>query len=417
MVPWVALIALVGCLRRPTDPVITLTWWITFAADSSEYPLFEAIAQAYTQQTGQQVKLVSVPWTDIAPRGGDTRLALAQKSGRGPDLWGPVPHNWTGSFARNGQALALESTQIAGLQYYLEPAMWACQFADRQYGLPVLMDSVALIYNTQLVPQPPGSMDELVRLAQSLTDPANDRWGLVFPVLSQYHVFPFIESYGGYIFKCERNLCALDDMGLNNQGAVQGVQWLSDLYLKRRLFPESLLDRTTMSREAVRLFAEGKAAMLIDGPWAVSQIRAGGIDWAISSLPPLPGAAHSPRPLVTVQAMYASAYSKYPQEAVELLNFIAGPSGVSGLQEALGKSPVRQDVMRLAAFRENREVLAWYEQARSGVLLPNAPELGYVWYPWGQALDEAIPGLTPTQTALDRAVKQIQEYIAQDTSK
>ena len=81
------------------------------------------------------------------------------------------------------------------------------------------------------------------------------------------------------------------------------------------------------------------------------------------------------------------------------------------LQEALGKAPVRRDVLRQPALRENRELATWYDQAANGVLLPQAPELGYVWAPWARALDEAIPGLTPVQEALDQAVEQIKSYI------
>ena len=34
--------------------------------------------------------------------------------------------------------------------------------------------------------------------------------------MSQYHAYPFVEGHDGYAFKCVRNECTLDDIGLNS---------------------------------------------------------------------------------------------------------------------------------------------------------------------------------------------------------
>jgi maltose-binding protein MalE len=413
---WIILIGIVfltlsGCSSRQPEQTIELTWWVTYAQDSQEYPTFQTIADAYTERTGHQVELVSVPWSDIAPRGyGSTQLFLAQENGTGPDIWGPVPHNWTGGFVSEEQVLPLERTQIRNLSQYNDAALWACQVEQEQYGVPVLMDSVALIYNTDLVPDPPDSFEQLLDIARTHTDAEADRWGLVLPLLSQYHTYPFIEGYGGYVFKCERDECALDDIGLNNEGAVQGIQFISDLYLKEKLFPEPLADRAVMTTYALKLFAEGRAAMLIDGSWVLAEIQESDINYGVTTIPPMPGATRAPRPLTIVQAMYASSSSQYPEQAIDLINSIANQENVEALIKVLGKAPVRRDILRSTAFRTNREVQAWYDQAATGTPLPNMPEMDLIWRPWGQSLDEAIPGLTPVQDALDQAVKEFKGY-------
>jgi maltose-binding protein MalE len=405
------LLVLAGCLGRQTESAIVLTWWVTFAQDSQEYPVFQSLAEAYTAETGQRVKLVSVPWADIVPWGyGDSQLAIAQKSGTGPDLWGPVPHNWTGSFAAQGQALPLEPHQVK-IDPYIDAAVWACQFDQKLYALPILIDSLALIYNVDMVPDPPRHFDELLEIARTLTDAEKDQWGLALPLLSQYHTYPFIEGYGGYLFQRTQAECNVDDIGLNNQGAVQGVQFLSDLYLQEKLFPEQLADRAVMHSHALHLFTQGRAAMLIDGSWVMPEIRASGIRYGVSTIPPLPGTTRQPRPLSIVQALYISAGSPHPDQAVAFLAYLSKPEQVTALQAILGKAPVRRDVMRSATFEDHSEVDAWYRQAMASTPLPNTPELDMVWRPWGQALDEAIPGLTPVQEALDRAVQEIKGAI------
>jgi maltose-binding protein MalE len=188
LVASIALAAGTGCLGRKPEPVLHLTWWITYAPDSAEYPAFQTIAESYTEQTGTVVDLYSVPWDDIASRGGAaTRLALAIESGDGPDLWGPVPHTWVGPYVDQGLVLALEPEQIQDRGKYVDIAVRASRWDGVQYGLPVLMDSIALIYNRSMVPEPPQSFEELLEIARGLTDAENDRWGLALPLTSQYH--------------------------------------------------------------------------------------------------------------------------------------------------------------------------------------------------------------------------------------
>jgi maltose-binding protein MalE len=324
----------------------------------------------------------------------------------------------------------LEANQIENAGQYADVAMLASRWAGQQYALPILMDSLALIYNRALVPEPPHTFEELAEITQSLQDADTEQWGLVLPLLSQYHVYPFIDGYDGYIFKCEISpsqgqQCDLGDIGLNNEGAVRGIEFLSTLYLgdSRRstirkspetLLPETLADRTTMHDEAARLFIEGKAGMLIDGSWVIPQIEAQGLEFGISAIPDLPDGIQSPRPLTIVHALAASAGSAHPGEATDLLTFLASPEAVVILYDTLGKAPVRRDILRQPSLRKDQNLVVWYDQAANGVLLPQEPELGYVWAPWARALDEAIPGLKPAQDALDQAVEQIQSYIEPD---
>jgi maltose-binding protein MalE len=400
--------------------VVHLTWWITYAPDSAEYPVFQDLAKAYTERTGVVVDLVSVPWDDIAPRGAASRLSLAiqadRRSSITPDVWGPVPSTWIGPYVAEELVLALAPEQVQDAGQYADAALLASRWSGRQYALPVLMDSLALIYNRALVPNPPQSFEELTEVAQELTDVENGRWGLVLPLLSQYHVYPFMDGYGGYIFNCqvsrsEGQQCDLGDVGLNNEGSVRALEFLSSLYLEENLFPEALVDRVDMQDEAERLFVEGKAGMLIDGSWVLSRTIAGGIDYGVGPIPELLQGTRSPRSLTTVHVLAASARTPAPAEAIEFMSYLASPEAVIALHGALGKVPARLDVLREPALREDRDIRVWYDLAANGVLLPQEAELGYVWAPWARALDEAIPGLRPAQEALDQAVEQIKGYI------
>ncbi len=412
--PWLFLLTvlLVGCLGRPTEEVIILTWWLPYSPDDDVYPVFQQIAQSYTAKSGCRVRLESVPWDELRPYPGRAWSAVVTQGRHTPDVWGPVPHSWVGVFADNGQAMPLD----VQMTKYLDVATRACHYKERQYCLPLLADTVALIYNKDLVPDPPKSFAELIDLAKGFNDPDRGRWGLVIPLLSPYHVYPFMEGYGGYVFACDRVSCNPADIGLNNEGSVRGVQLLSNLY-RKGLLPDPLADRARTHAYAVRLFADGRAAMLIDGSWALDAVRAGNVNYGVASLPPLPDTKRRPRSLVLVDAVYVNAHSVHPAEAVALIEELTTLENISALQQALGKIPVRRDIFRRSEFRSNREMRIWREQVERGEPLPNLPEIDAVWGPWQQALEEAIPGLVPAQDALDRAVEQIRERIGVPTPR
>ena len=421
---------LAGCLGREPESVVQLTWWITYAADSDEYPAFEAIAAAFTEQTGTVVELVSVPWDDIAPRGTSSRLSLLFDEGDGPDLWGPVPHTWLEPYVSRDQALVLTPEQIRNYSQYDALALHASRLGGEQYALPLLMDSVALIYNQALIPKPPATFESLLEIAHEHSDPDSGRWGLVLPLLSPTHLYPFMDGYGGYIFACQvvaedptsadasaqadepasasAYVCDPKDLGLNNEGAVRGVQLVSDWYTRESLFPPALADSSQMVEHATQLFASGHAAMLIDGPWMLPALRETEIDFGVAALPPLPGASRSPRPLTVVHGLSANAHTEHPDQVLALMNHIAAPESIAALTGALNKAPARRDVVRQSQLEHAGD---WRDQATAGVLLPPLPELDVVWSPWTRALAEAVPGLRPAQEAMDQAVEQIQDTL------
>jgi maltose-binding protein MalE len=286
------------------------------------------------------------------------------------------------------------------------------------------MDSVALIYNRALVPKPPSTFEQFLELARAHTEPNSDRWGLALPLLSPTHVYPFMDGYGGYIYACQATsdiadadvspaatpACDLEDIGLNNEGSVQGIQLVSDLYTREQVLSQALADSSQMHERAVQLFVEGQAAMLIDGPWVLPALHDSDVNYGVASLPALPGAAQPPRPLTVVYGLTANAHTEHPDQVLALMNYIADPENVASLTSALNKAPVRRDALRQSRLEH---VKNWRDRAAQGVLLASIPELDAVWTPWARALAEAVPGLRPVQEAMDLAVEQIREILAE----
>ena len=89
--------------------------------------------------------------------------------------------------------------------------------------------------------------------------------------------------YGGYVFA--ENDGALDpaDLGLNNEGAVEGTEYIQKWY-QEGLFPKGIVGENG-GAAMDGLFNEGKVASVMNGPWSFQSYKDAGIDIGISAMP------------------------------------------------------------------------------------------------------------------------------------
>ena len=79
--------------------------------------------------------------------------------------------------------------------------MEALRFDGGLYGLPLALKTVALFYNTALVETPPRTTDELVAIAERLTDPERGRFGLAYSYGDFYYHSALMNAFGGSVFE------------------------------------------------------------------------------------------------------------------------------------------------------------------------------------------------------------------------
>ena len=93
---------------------------------------------------------------------------------------------------------------------------------------------------------------------------------------------------GGYIFKDDGGKVNTEELGLNNEGAKKALRTLQGWY-KEKLLPVKVTADTVNG-----LFKEGKAAAVINGPWAVKDYEQAGIDFAVVPFRPSTGRIRGP---------------------------------------------------------------------------------------------------------------------------
>lgn len=401
--------------NEPKGPQVEkLVFWTRANPDDpgepNVYTQLEAIGQAYRDAIGTEIEFVNVPDADFR-----NRMSIAAPGGEGPDVFGPIAHDWLGEFAIQQIALPIPDGAVPTPEDFLPVSFDLTRVDGTLYAIPVFVESVALIYNKDMVSEPPATWDELVATASELTNAEAETYGFGFPLLEQYHEGGFFHGFGSYIFAYENGVFNTEDIGINNAGGVEAAKFLRDMYHQAQPpMPEAAIDRANMHGFQEGLMESGQLAMTINGPWRELNLRAAGINFGVATLPTLPN-GEPMRPFVGVQAMVASAYGENQEAALDFIAFATGTNSAVQLFQAEPKPPARISAQQSETVQANPNTAVWAEQATLGIAMPNIAAMGSVWTPWGAAMDAIVAANAPDdqiQGLLDDAVAQIREAIA-----
>lgn len=201
---------------------VTLTVWTTF--QDQEIAFLQKVAEEWGAKTGNKATITKANL-------GFQDFATAAQTGNGPDIAYGIPHDNLGSFWKAG-LLAQVPEGILAKDDYVPLTIDAVSIDNKQYALPLGMEAIALFYNTKLVPQAPTDWDTFLAEAK--------QHGFMYNIKEPYFSFGFIAGMGGYIFKKVGNGLDVQDIGLNNDGAVQGMHLISDMIHTWHLMPKDV---------------------------------------------------------------------------------------------------------------------------------------------------------------------------------
>lgn len=354
------------------------------------------LAAEYEKKTGIKVEVVPVGTLKQ-----QEKLTLDGPAGKGPDLvtW---PHDQLGVAVIKGLIQPVEVDASVTAQYD-EAAISALTLDGKLMGLPLATESIALIYNKKLMPNAPATFEELYQFAKANTKPAEKKYGVLFEGSNLYFSHFLIKANGGYIFKDEGGKLNPEDIGLANEGAVKAYTEIAKWY------NEGLIPKGLNGSVLDGLFKEGKVAAVINGPWAVNDYKSAGLDIGVVPIPKVGG--KDAQTLIGVKGFYLSAYSKYPKQATELMQFLTSKEALKGRFEAMGEIPPHKELLNDPAIKNDPIVNGFAEQAAKGVPMPSIPEMGQVWEPINNALTFVSNGKQTPDKAGAEAVKMIQDKI------
>ncbi|MFW5786755.1 MAG: sugar ABC transporter substrate-binding protein [Halanaerobiales bacterium] len=367
-------------------------------ADEERAELMEDLGEEFEEDFGIPVSISEVPFGDIRDN-----MRVEAPSGEGPDIIVGA-HDWVGELVNNGLIASIDLDDKK--DDFMPVALDAFSWEEEVYGLPYTIESVGLIYNKDMVSEPPENFEEFEEIIKNITDEDEEVYGFALPQPDPYHTFPFMSATGGYVFgRDENDVLDPTDIGLNNEGAVTGLEKLAKLY-RDDLVP--YLDFQSMSE----LFSQERLAMMITGPWELANIREAGINYGFTQIPKIDG--NEAKPFVGVQGFMISEFSENKMLArTFLMDYIATKDTMTKLYEIDNRPPVYEPATEVA--EEDEDTLGVLESAEAGTPMPNIPEMNAVWESWENALEVTLSQDEDVKDALDNAVEQIEEAIEESS--
>ena len=335
---------------------VTLTYWASNQGTSLENDMevLRPRLDAFTQQTGVQVDVEVVPWSDLL-----NRILTATTSGEGPDVLN-IGNTWSASLQATGALLPFDDAvmeRIGAKDRFLSGSLSATG-AEGQPPAAVPLYSLAygLYYNKAAfaeagIAEPPATWDQFLSTAKKLTTP--QRWGVSIQggsVAENIHnVFTFSQQQGGEFFDGEGRPT------FDTPQNVAAIKQYVDLIQTHEVANPSNAEYAN-GTEALADFASGKSAMVM---WqaAAGSLEELGMDPAdvgvapVPVLDPLPAGGRDVTSIVAGINLAVMENTEHQEQALEFVEFMTSTDTQIALNKTYGSLPSVNDAYGDAAFQ------------------------------------------------------------------
>jgi arabinogalactan oligomer/maltooligosaccharide transport system substrate-binding protein len=387
------IISIVGAAQPVSGSAQTpeLVMWLR---DDYDWSLVEPIRGAFERDYGVALRTEIMPLDDIRQR-----FPEEAAGENAPDIITDSDELVRGYLDQN----LLQPVDLGGkTTEYVPFAVQAFTHEGRLYALPYVLENLGFVRNTDLVPDMPGTWDEVYEMARMVRENGAADFGFVVPMDSLfYHFSPVIDAFGGYMFgTTPEGIFDRHDTGLDNDGAIAAVSWL------QRMVQDGLTPGDMNWEDAHVAFEQGRVAMMITGPWGVWRFADAGVPFAVSAFP---AAVHPGGPYVHVQGFLINARSdKKPLAQEFLTRYIATEDMMRGIAEGTGRVSANMVVFESM----DNPVLRGFEDAlQYARRYPDLPQMGMIQEVMSEALRQVIMNNQPPEAVLPDAVANIRRDI------
>lgn len=375
---------------------------LTVYVDNGYKSYMEEAAKAFEKESGTKVNIKTGD-----ALGGLDKLSLDNQSGKAPDVM-MAPYDRVGGLGNDGQLAEVALNKDSKTDKTTESLVTN---GGKVYGAPAVIETLVLYYNKDLLQEAPKTFGELEELAKdSKYDFAGEdgkNTAFLADWTNFYYAYGLLSGNGGYVFG--KNGTDPKDIGLNNQGAIDGIEYAKTWYAK---WPKGLQDTKGAANFIQTQFQEGKTAAIIDGPWKASSLKEAKVNYGVATIPTLPnGKAYSA--FGGGKAWVIPAGANHPEAAQKFVDFLTSTDQQKAFYDKTNEVPANTEARKYAVGKNDELTTAVVKQFENAQPMPNISEMSTVWDPAATMLFDAVSGKKSAKDAADDAVKLIKETIEQ----
>ena len=153
------------------------------------YDGLQEVGDWFTEETGIPVEVAH-------PDSATDKFQQSAATGNGPDIfiWA---HDRFGEWAQSGIISEVKPSQRVIDENF--DFTWDAVTVDgKMYGYPMAVESIGLIYNKDLVPEPPTAFEDIPAIHKQLAE--DGKRAILWDYNNTYFTWPMIAAAGGYIF-------------------------------------------------------------------------------------------------------------------------------------------------------------------------------------------------------------------------
>jgi maltose-binding protein MalE len=374
--------------QPPAAPEATLRIW----ADDTRTPILMGLADEFLAE--YNVELV----VEDLGRVQDIRAQaiIAIPAGEGPDIYLGV-HDWLGALVESGLAAPLDLGDKR--DEFVESTLEAFTYTDGNlYGMPYAFENLGFYYNTELVPEPPATWEEVLEIGRELKADGRAQYAFAVTTGPGYNALPIQTAFGGYVFGLtDDGKWNPNDVGLDSPGMIEAVTFMADV-AEEGLMPERFDEETAHS-----LFENGDTPFHMTGPWALDRIRASGVPYAVTTFP------DDGVPFLGVQGFLVNPLSDNVLLAQAFLTeYVATEEVMQLLQETGNRPSAFTSVLEIL---DDPDLVGFGEAGVNAMPMPNIPEMGSMWSAWDNGITLAVTGEQTPEEAMTDAAEQVRALI------
>ncbi|MGV9276824.1 ABC transporter substrate-binding protein [Streptomyces griseosporeus] len=391
------------------DSPKTLTYWASNQGASIEIDkkVLQPELDKFEKQTGIEVKLEVVPWSDLL-----NRILTATTSGQGPDVLN-IGNTWSASLQATGALLPWDAqnfSKIGGKDRFVDSALGSTGVPGQDpAAVPLYSMAYALYYNKQIfadagIAKPPATWAELVADGRKIQAKGKQVLGAEGANVSEniHHVFVFAKQHGADFFTADGK------PDFTNPKVVDAVKQYVDLMAKDKAIPAGNAEYA--QNQSVSDFAKGKTAMLL---WqsASANLKSQGMSEDAYGIAPVPVQSGTPGTGTQVNSMVAGinlAVFKNTDNldgAAKFVKFMTSDEEQKILNKAYSSIPPVKTAQADAAFTAPANAVLKDTLARSAAALPQVPDESQFETAVGTAVKELFADAAAGRAVTTESVK------------
>jgi arabinogalactan oligomer / maltooligosaccharide transport system permease protein len=362
-----------SCAARIAAPLLFVLVWLSSALAHANEPirLWHAYRGAEQQALEQilasfdgEVELLAVPYDAFA-----SKLESAIPLGEGPHVFIDA-HERLGDFHERG--IVAPVPIVLGEAAYTAKLVAAVTIDGQLLGVPISQKCLALYINTDLVGEPPTTLEQIASL-RGLPD---GTFALAYEARGAYAHAAVLAGFGGALLDVES-----DDYAFEGPAAARSLELVASL-IAQGVVPEDA-DGALVTK----LFAGGNAATAISGPWLAADLDPD-LAYMVTPLPILEATGQPMRPLLTVEAVMLSPKGAAEPEAVRLVEHLTGREAARTRAKLARSVPARADI----ELPHDPVLAAFVAQADLAEPTPSTAAMRAVWEPANRAIRKYLRG-------------------------